>query len=135
MRGTYLPESYAIQRSGKTYQPTLTYGLKLDKNRLWRFIDGAEAMGQAIQKMLLTEQNAYPIYKSYGLRTEDLIGQEHVYVYAVIQKRIEEAVTSDERVLTVKDFSFEKSGSSMTVTFTAETIFGETEPLRFTWEG
>lgn len=135
MTKTYLPKSYSVQRGEKTSQPTLTYGLKLDKNRLWRHVDGVKAMGQAIQKMLTTEQNVYPIYKSYGLRTEDLIGQDYVYVYAVIQKRIRETVLSDERVLSVDDFSLERDGSSLTAVFTARTIFGETEPLRFVWEG
>lgn len=133
---TYLPASFNIQKPmQKTPSPSLTYGLKLDKNRLWRFIDGVKAMGQAIQKRLLTEQGVYPIYKNYGIKTEDLIGQDYVYVYAMLQKRIQNAVLSDDRVLSVGNFDFDKNGSNLIVTFTAKTIFGETEPLRYVWEG
>lgn len=92
-------------------------------------------MGQAIQKRLLTEQGVYPIYKNYGIKTEDLIGQDYVYVYAVIQRRIQEALLSDDRVISVGNFDFNKNNNVLSVTFTAITIFGETEPLRFVWEG
>lgn len=48
-----------------------------------------------------------------------------VYIAPELEQRITEALTQDQRILSVDAFSFETKRSSMLVSFTVHTIFGD----------
>ena len=108
-------------------QPTNTYKLNIDKNTVSGYTDGQDAMRQAVYKMLFTERYEYLIYSfGYGIELSDLYGGPLSYVCSEIERRIKEALTSDERIIDVSDFEFDTSKrKTVTVTFTVKTVFGD----------
>ncbi|WP_324824982.1 DUF2634 domain-containing protein [Sinanaerobacter sp. ZZT-01] len=98
----------------------------ISKNRIFGFVDGREAMEQAVYKILSTERYNYIIYSwNYGVELTELIGKPMVYIAPELEQRITEALTQDQRILSVDAFSFETKRSSMLVSFTVHTIFGD----------
>lgn len=108
-------------------KPTKTYYMNLEKNRVQNLTDRQAAMKQAIFKILQTERYQHnQIYSdNYGVEFNDLYGQPTSYCIPEIQRRITEALTWDDRILWVSDFSFEVDFRIISVSFTAHTIFGE----------
>lgn len=109
-------------------QPTKTYKMDLDTGKNIRgYVDGLDAMKQAIFKILNTERYQYIIYSwNYGIELKDLFGMPISYVVPELERRIVEALTADSRITSVTDFSFDtpKPGVLHTA-FTAHTIFGD----------
>lgn len=117
-------------------QPTNTYYMNLDTKRVGRSVDGQRAMKQCIYKILQTERYWYKdIYSNnYGVELADLIGTTVNYAMPEIERRITEALTWDERITSVSDFSFTPQKNKVLVTFTANTIFGNIEINDFSVE-
>lgn len=108
--------------------PTYTYHIDLEKKRIIGYTDSKEAMKQAIYKMLRTERFDYVIYNSnYGIELKDLFGKDKYIAYAVLERRIKETLMSDDRITDVYNFDFKMDRGSISVKFTAKTIFGEDE--------
>lgn len=99
---------------------------KLNKDhKINGVVDNEQAMEQLVYKILNTERYNYPIYtEDYGVEFVDLIGQDRDYVVAEVQRRIEDALTQDSRLLGVSDFQFEFNRNVIHVTFTVNTIYG-----------
>ena len=108
-------------------QPTKTYKMLLENNRVRGYTDGQEAMKQAIFKILQTERYQHnQVYSdNYGVEFVDLYGQPVAYCVPEIERRITEALMWDERIERVSNFSFEINKRVISVNFTAYTIFGE----------
>lgn len=108
-------------------QPSLSYKLKTEKERIERTIDGIEAIKQMIYKTLMTNRYKYEIYDwNYGVELDDLIGKPKDFVKAELPRRIEEALTVDDRVDEVADFEFKDvDKTTLSVTFTVKTNVGD----------
>jgi len=116
-------EDFEIE-TGTSY----TYKLDLEGKIVTGYIDGIEAMKQAIFKILNTERYEYVIYSwNYGIELADLFGQPISYVLPELKRRITEALMQDDRILSVDNFSFETNRNKVHVTFTVHTIFGDVE--------
>lgn len=90
------------------------------------YIDDLDAVKQAIYLILGTERYKYLIYSwDYGVELLDLIGKPMPYVMAEIPRRITEALTMDDRIQDVVDFSFETKGKKLHTTFTVVTTYGK----------
>lgn len=105
--------------------PSRTY--HVSNGRITRQIDELEAMRQAVEKVLQTERFAWAIYTdNYGIELQNLIGEDHDLVLAEIERVITEALSVDERIIEVEDFSIsQQSGNSLLVSFIVVTIFGQ----------
>ena len=125
----YLPASYFTRVERDRTSENLTYRFDRTRGRLSGRTDGIAAVAQAIEKRLLTERDVYPIYNRYGLRTEDLIGLDAPYVYAVLQRRIRDSLIEDSRVTGVDGWTYHVQGNVLAVGFTAHTIFGDIDTL------
>ncbi len=109
-----------------TLQPARTYRLNLNEMRVGGFIDGQEAMKQAIYKILNTERYDYLIYSwNYGSELAGLYGQPVPYVYSEIERRITEALQKDDRITEIRDFSFASIRGKVTANFTVVTTEGD----------
>lgn len=110
-------------------QPTNTYKMNLEANRVRGYVDGQEAMKQAIFKVLQTERYQYIMYSwNYGIETYDLYGEPVSWVCPELERRISEALLWDSRITSVDNFEFNISKKGVIhVTFTAHTIFGDVE--------
>ena len=72
------------------------------------------------------ERYAFPIYsRDYGSELSDLIGTPRDYAMSEIKRRITEALTQDDRITGVDDWSFETSGRGVRAKFTVNTIYGD----------
>lgn len=110
-----------------TEQPSKTYGMNMDTGKtITGYVDGAEAMKQAIYKILSTERYAYVMYPwSYGIELQDLFGEPVSYVCPELERRITEALTQDDRVTEVTDYEFDLPKPGIVhVTFIVHTKFG-----------
>lgn len=109
-----------------TPQPSRTYRLNLNEMRAGGFIDGQEAMKQAVYKILNTERYDYLIYSwNYGSELSGLYGQPVPYVYSEIEKRITEALQKDDRITEIRNFSFDSNKGKVTANFTVVTTEGD----------
>jgi len=105
-------------------QPSRTY--KISGNKIQGFVDGLEALEQAIYKVLNTEMYEYPIYSfSYGIELENLIGKDPIFVQVELQRRIRECLMQDDRITDVDNFKFKLIGDEIKCTFDVHSIYGE----------
>lgn len=110
-----------------TEQPTKTYRMDLESNRVRGYVDGQEAMKQAIFKILQTERYQYVMYSwNYGIETLDLYGEPVSWVCPELERRITEALLWDSRITGVDGFEFDVSQKGVAqASFTVHTIFGD----------
>lgn len=106
-------------------QPSKTYKIDLVRKRVIGYVDGREAIEQAIYKILATDRYEYLIYSwNYGAEIAQLFGQPIPYVYSELKRLITEALTHDERIEAVDAFLFSKNKSKVSVEFVAHTVEG-----------
>ncbi|QOX63667.1 DUF2634 domain-containing protein [Anoxybacterium hadale] len=107
---------------------------KIDTNRTYRlnetniqgYVDGREALKQAVNKVLNTEKCEYPIYSfSYGIELDSLIGKDVSYVKVELKRRVQECLLRDDRIESVDDFNFAVTGDQLLCTFNVVSIYGE----------
>lgn len=108
-------------------QPNKTYHLDLQRGRIVGFVDGYEAIKQAITKIMLTEKYAYVIYDHYyGVGLEQYIGKDISFVIADLGSTIENALLYDDRILAVNDIEITRGSNidGLLVKYSVETVDG-----------
>ncbi len=119
----FLEQDFVIEE-----QPSRTYKMHLNETIIIGHTDQQDAMVQVIFNILNTERYQYIIYSwNYGIELIDLYGQPVSYVIPELKRRITEALTWDERIISVDNFSFDTSKGKITCNFTVHTIFGDIE--------
>lgn len=113
-------------------QASKTYQMHIEKEYIGGTCDDLESIKQAVFKVLNTERYHYAMYSwNYGIETTDLIGQRMGYVLPEIQRRITEALSTDDRITAVDSFEFDTSKKHEVVcTFVVHTNFGSFESGR-----
>lgn len=111
-------------------EPSKNYKM-VGKNRCVGFVDGLEAVKQAIFLILSVERYEHIIYSwNYGVEFNDLFGKPTSFVLSEIKRRIKEALVQDDRINSVDNFEFEVNKNKVYVTFTVHSIFGDFEGER-----
>lgn len=119
----FLEQDFVIEE-----QPSRTYKMHLNETIIIGHTDQQDAMVQVVFNILNTERYQYIIYSwNYGIELIDLYGQPVSYVIPELKRRITEALTWDERIISVDNFSFDTNKGKITCNFTAHTIFGDIE--------
>ena len=109
-------------------QPSRTWYLNKETNRIQGECDGLEAVRQAVEIILNVERFRWQIYSPYsGMPWEGLIGQDPGYVASELQRRIRDALSVDSRVTGLSDFSYSVSGNALTASLTVNTVYGDTQ--------
>lgn len=112
-------------------QPSLTYKMNINEETIFKKTDDLEAIKQAVYKILNTERYRHVIYSwNYGIELQDLFGMPLPYVYPELKRRITEALTWDDRILDVTDFSFSHKRGEVSATFIVHAIAGSFESER-----
>ena len=113
-------------------QPSFTYKMQTDTKLVRGYIDGLEAVKQAIYKIIMTERYQYIMYSwNYGIELADLFGEPVSYVCPELERRIREALLWDDRIEDVTDFEFNLPKKGVVqVSFTVHTMFGEVAAQR-----
>ena len=108
-------------------QVTRTYKMDLEAGRCTGYVDGTEAMRQAILKILLTERFTYLIYSwDYGIELNETFGRSAQTLASEARRIVQEALLADSRITKITDFSVSQPDKrTISIQFTAESIFGE----------
>lgn len=103
-----------------------TYKIDLVSNSISGYVDGIEAIKQAIYKTLDTERFSYVIYSSgYGSELIRFIGQNTTLAQLELQRTIEEALLVDDRIISITNFKIDKiDKGSIYISFDVNTIEG-----------
>lgn len=109
--------------------PSYTYAIHKDRARVTGYTDDLMAVEQSVYKILNTERYENSIYSTdYGIELQDLYGGDVEWVIPELEMRIKEALMADERIMDVRDFSFDIPEKRVIhVTFTVETTKGTLE--------
>lgn len=106
-------------------QPSLSWYINKDTNRIEGTVDGQAAVRQAVEIILNVERFRWQIYRPYsGMEWDGLIGQDPGYVGAELQRRVIDALTVDDRVTGISDYDYTVDGSSLSAVFTVNTVYG-----------
>ncbi|WP_297234007.1 DUF2634 domain-containing protein [uncultured Flavonifractor sp.] len=122
-----LPESNINLSNGVEFvqQPSLTWYIDKNTNRIQGEISGADAVAQAVDIILNVERFRWQIYSpNSGMQWDGLIGQDPGYVASELQRRITDALSVDDRIRGISDFSYSVSGNTLTASFTVNTVYG-----------
>lgn len=125
-----LPQSTIDISNGVTIvqQPSLTWYINKDTNRIQGEIDGAASAAQAVDIILNVDRFRWQIYSpNSGMEWEGLIGQNPGYVASELQRRIADALSVDDRIRGISDFNYSVSGNTMSASFTVNTVYGNTQ--------
>lgn len=110
--------------------PNKTYKLDLDRGRIIGYVDGQEAIRQAIRKALITPRFKCLIYDNqYGSEIEDAVITHDVspeYAEAVIPGFVQDCLKPDTRITGISNFEFDflKDEDGCVIKFDADTVFG-----------
>ena len=109
-------------------QPTLTWYINKEKNRIEGTAEGLAAVRQAVEIILNVERFRWQIYRPYsGMEWDGLIGRDPGYVASELQRRIREALMMDDRVRGISGFSYSVDGDILTASLTVNTVYGDTQ--------
>lgn len=109
--------------------PSRTF--RMDESGLSGYVDGIEAVKQAVSCILNTERYEWLIYSwNHGVEFKNLFGKPVGLVKSKIKKRIREALMQDDRIQGVDAFSFTETGRKLNVTFRVHTQYGDVETSR-----
>lgn len=113
----------------QSVMPSYTYKIDFENKRIRGFTDGYEAIYQAVRKIIITERYSRAIYfGEYGIELEALIGKNISYVRADLERRINEAVKADERVIGIENLNImQTEHDTLSVAFSVRTIAGMNE--------
>lgn len=105
-------------------QPSRTYRLDFNKNRIVGMIDGLDAIKQAVYKIMQTERFKYLIYSfAYGHELKTLIGSNPAFVKSEVTRMLQEAFIQDNRITGIEDVQVTHENENMTVDFTVVTQY------------
>ena len=125
-----LPQSSVNLTNGVEFvqQPSKTWYIDKTSNRISGTVDGLAAVTQAVDIILNVERFRWQIYQPYsGTQWAGLLGQDPGYVASELQRRITAALTMDDRVKGISNFSYTASGDILTASFTVNTVYGDTQ--------
>lgn len=106
--------------------PSVTYKIDFVNKSISKKIDGQEAAIQAVTKIFSTERYRNVIYSgNYGVQIENLVGKDYDYVVSELKRRLEDAISTDDRFIRIDNFSVEKTGiNSLLVNCTIVSVEG-----------
>lgn len=124
-----IPQKTEYEFEEESSQPSHTYRIDFGSGRAAGYIDGIEAVKQAIVLILNTDRYRHLIFSwSYGSELKTVIGMETALAESEAKRIITEALMQDDRITSVDDFSFARhSRNTVTAEFTVTTIYGGLE--------
>jgi len=112
--------------SGKSFLFDFTAGDFIIRDGKLVECKGIDAIKVWIEKILRTEKGRFRIYNDtdYGCRIEDLlVGSNYPveFIEAELKREIEDALKQNPNILSVSNFSIERTASGITVSMEVET--------------
>ena len=107
------------------------YGVDFETGQLTgQIVEGKEAVRVWVWCCIKTPRFRFPIYSwQYGTEFEDYIGQalSDEYINADLLTELEDALMINPYISAIEDFSAERKGDRLHITFTVITQFGNLE--------
>ena len=122
-----LPEGVGLNTSLQYVdKPTNTFIVDWTSKQVSGMDSGLAAMRQAVEIILQNERFRWQVYSSnFGSELEDLVGEEFAYITSEIPRRINDAFSTDNRILSADNFVFtDAQNGNMVCTFDVITVFG-----------
>lgn len=127
---SYIENDITLKVAEKQIVPK-EYGIDFKTGQLTgRIVEGKEAIKVWIWIVLQTPRYRYYAYTwDYGNEFEDLIGQGYTeeYIKAEVQRMTEDCLLINENIQNISDFGVSMLGDTLTISFTADTIYGSIE--------
>ncbi|MFL8713191.1 DUF2634 domain-containing protein [Clostridioides sp. GD02377] len=118
-------EDVSIINFNVRQEPSKTFKLNMERNKVDGICDDVEALKQTIFLILNTERYEHLIYsRNYGVELNDLIGEPVSYVIPELERRIKEALIQDDRIENVDNFEFENQKGKFQCKFIVHTKYG-----------
>lgn len=107
-------------------EPSKTWIIDRNTNQIKGVDEGLLAMRQAVDILLNTERYYWQIYTdNFGVETDDLPGNDRAFIEAELPRRIEDAMSVDERIEGVENFVFTQTQlGALVCTFDVNTVYG-----------
>lgn len=107
--------------------PTNTFIIDWSTRQIAGTGSGLPAMRQAVEIILNVERYWWQIYSSnFGVELESLPGEALDYIESELPRRISDAFSMDNRIISADNYVFTEGPSgSLTVTFDVHTVYGD----------
>ena len=125
-----LPQSDIDLSSGVRFesQPSATWRINKRTNRIEGECGGYDAVRQAVEIILNIERFRWQIYRPYtGVQLQSLVGRDPGYAAAELQKRVREALLTDDRIRGLSDYQCAAEGDRLTASMTVNTVYGDVQ--------
>ena len=107
-------------------QPSKTWILDKTQNQVSGMDNGLESVRQAVEIALNVERFRWQIYNTdFGSELEGLIGEDEAYITSEFPRIVTDALSVDSRVVSIDNWNFTRNGTTMTVSFSVHTVFGD----------
>lgn len=107
-------------------QPSKTWIIDKRQNRVVGMDSGLESVRQAVEIALNVERFRWQIYNTdFGCEVNELIGEDEPYIVSELPRMVEEALSVDNRVVSIDNWVFTRDEDSMTVSFAVHTVYGD----------
>lgn len=127
----YIEDDEELEELEEETKPPKEYGIDFETGQLTgEIVEGKEAIKVWIWLVLQTPRYRYYIYTwDYGNEFEDLIGQGYTeeYIEAEAQRMTEDCLLVNENIQSITEFSVSMVSDTLTISFTANTIYGDIE--------
>lgn len=127
----YIEDEDELEELEEEIKPPREYGIDFETGQLTgEIVEGKEAIKVWIWLVLQTPRYRYYIYTwDYGNEFEELIGKGYTeeYTEAEAQRMTEDCLLVNENIQSITEFSVSMVNGTLTISFTANTIYGEIE--------
>ena len=107
-------------------QPSKTWIIDRNTLQVAYMDEGLEAVRQAVEIALNVERFRWQIYNTnFGAELSELVGDDEAYIEAELPRMVEDALSPDNRVVSVDNYTFSRSGDALSVSFSVHTVFGD----------
>lgn len=105
--------------------PSRTWNIDKRNNRIVGEIDGLQAVSQAVEILLNIDRYQFQIFQPYsGNECKKLIGRNATDAEILLQRYVQEALSTDDRILGVETISSTVDGDKLVASFDVRTVFG-----------
>lgn len=121
-----IPLLPVINNNQNLVQSSKSPRIDFSKKRFMGWVEDNEAVGQFVYTALNVERYENLLHSwQFGIESNDLYGMPSDYVIAELKRRIEDALSIDERITAVDSFEFSVKGRTISVKFVVHTIYGD----------
>lgn len=114
-----------VAQEAKFYK---AFKIDFEKKRIGEIIDGKEALEQAVRLALTVQRYKYPAFShSYGTDYSSVFTEGYQKAMGRLKNAVCDSLECDERIKAVDNFSFERRGTKMLVSFRILSIYGAIE--------